>query len=407
MTESAAPWLKAMENGGLGEARARAFLMDRFWVLERSVDVEGADYLIQQRLTRSNFLDSEPPRLGVVQVKYIQDGNTYIKVKKSYLTDRHAAPYGEFFVLIFTGREDDERAFLLSARDILKVATEIEEGGELIARLRGAKLLDSSNYEITQRKQALDQIEHALKNADFIANRRFIGSSSYVKLDPNQIDHDLTTPLDNSWCDISKEFFKGKKKLQSTMINMEEIIDGLAKMVRSTDPMEVLELYEQNIEDYVGGGGRELGVAIDFFDEDFFEAVKSHRARLSKIKELGLEGNYFKLWGKFDKEVVAAVLKLSDDSKVKAVQIAVSYDPESLRNASIVVTSAAAKIDGDVKVVESSKGEQVVLASIPTGLAKQAAGDKEEYLDKTLWTLRRPIQQAFDTIYLGEELAAW
>ena len=40
---------------GLGEARARAFLMERFWVLERSVDVEGADYLIQQRLTQRIF----------------------------------------------------------------------------------------------------------------------------------------------------------------------------------------------------------------------------------------------------------------------------------------------------------------------------------------------------------------
>jgi hypothetical protein len=47
MTE-AAPWLKAMENGALGEARARAFLMERFWVLERSVDVEGADYLVHR-----------------------------------------------------------------------------------------------------------------------------------------------------------------------------------------------------------------------------------------------------------------------------------------------------------------------------------------------------------------------
>jgi hypothetical protein len=58
MTE-AAPWLKAMENGALGEARARAFLMERFWVLERSVDVEGADYLVQRRLTRANFMDRD------------------------------------------------------------------------------------------------------------------------------------------------------------------------------------------------------------------------------------------------------------------------------------------------------------------------------------------------------------
>jgi hypothetical protein len=40
-------WLTSQENGVVGEARTRAFLVDRFWVLERSVDIEGADFLIQ------------------------------------------------------------------------------------------------------------------------------------------------------------------------------------------------------------------------------------------------------------------------------------------------------------------------------------------------------------------------
>ena len=33
------PWLIRQENGAIAEARTRAFLMDRFWVLERSADV--------------------------------------------------------------------------------------------------------------------------------------------------------------------------------------------------------------------------------------------------------------------------------------------------------------------------------------------------------------------------------
>jgi len=91
MTE-AAPWLKATENGALGEAQARAFLMERFWFLERSVDVEGADYLVQRRLTRADFMDRDPPRLGVVQVKFVRDGNTYISVKKTYACDDDGRP---------------------------------------------------------------------------------------------------------------------------------------------------------------------------------------------------------------------------------------------------------------------------------------------------------------------------
>ncbi len=133
----------------------------------------------------------------MVQVKFIQDGDTYVKVQKEYVTDRHGSPYSEFFLIVFTGREDDQRSFLLSSRDMLNEFEEIDNDGKAILRLCGAKLIDGSNYEITQRKHALDQIEHALKNADFLANRRFIGGTRYVKLSPDQIDHDLTMPLDN------------------------------------------------------------------------------------------------------------------------------------------------------------------------------------------------------------------
>ena len=44
-------WLKAMQNGVIGEARTKSFLLDRFWILERSVDIQGADFLIQRRIT--------------------------------------------------------------------------------------------------------------------------------------------------------------------------------------------------------------------------------------------------------------------------------------------------------------------------------------------------------------------
>lgn len=40
---------KREENGNLGEALAVAVLLKRFWVLDRSVDVDGADYLVQKR----------------------------------------------------------------------------------------------------------------------------------------------------------------------------------------------------------------------------------------------------------------------------------------------------------------------------------------------------------------------
>src|SRR5688572_27324800 len=113
-------WLKRAEHGSLGEARARSFLLERFWVLERSIDKDGADYLIQRRLTNENFLDREPPRLGVVQVKFIQDGNTAIHIPAEYIRDKDGRPYSEFFLLVHTGNEDNQRQFLLTARQIVE-----------------------------------------------------------------------------------------------------------------------------------------------------------------------------------------------------------------------------------------------------------------------------------------------
>ncbi|AJS58191.1 hypothetical protein [Paenibacillus sp. IHBB 10380] len=80
MMEDKPHWLLRMENGGLAEARTKAFLMDRFWILERSVDIQGADFIIQRRLTSQNILDATPPRFGVIQVKYYQNKYKHISI---------------------------------------------------------------------------------------------------------------------------------------------------------------------------------------------------------------------------------------------------------------------------------------------------------------------------------------
>lgn len=92
-----APWLKSMQNGSIGEARTKSFLIDRFWILERSVDIDGADFLIQRRLHNKNILDLEPPRFGVVQSKFSQDHNTYHYINKEWILDKDSEPQLEFF----------------------------------------------------------------------------------------------------------------------------------------------------------------------------------------------------------------------------------------------------------------------------------------------------------------------
>src|SRR4051794_26887713 len=106
MSDERPVWLRIMENGTIGEARSRAFLLDRFWILERSVDIDGADLVIQRRVTAVNLLDARPPRFGVIQCKFFQDDRTTQYVHREYAVDPASTVRPEFFVLCHTGAED-------------------------------------------------------------------------------------------------------------------------------------------------------------------------------------------------------------------------------------------------------------------------------------------------------------
>lgn len=411
----AAPWLKAMENGGLGEARAKAFLMDRFWVLERSVDVEGADYLVQRRLTEKNFMDSDPPRLGIVQVKFIQDGNTSISIHKPYVCDRNDVPYREFFLLVFTGREDHEKAYLLSSAEILKEFAERVDGDRTLLRIKGSKLMGTSNYEVTQKRRALDRIEQALVNADFMSNRLFLTNSGYIKISPDHIDADFLAPLDNPYGDIRKIFFEEKKKLQSTLFDIEEVVEAMQKILRTTDPTEALRLYDEVIAQHVGGGfgGDKMYFSCDFFnDEDFFETVRNHKARLARLRELGVEGSYFKLLELFDKSVIQQLSDSTFDANAAAICVRVRYNKETLRDPSIDVS--VQDTDQEKPYVASSEmGKQVVyydLSKLLPNLKKTKATDTDrraEIVRERIWLFRRPFQAALDAKMLGDDLVVF
>lgn len=411
----AAPWLKAMENGGLGEARAKAFLMDRFWVLERSVDVEGADYLVQRRLTAQNFMDQAPPRLGIVQVKFIQDGNTSISIHKSYVCDAKGAPYNEFFLLVFTGREDHEKCYLLSSTEILKEFAERIDGDRTLLQIKGSKLIETSNYEVLQKRRALDRIEHALINADFMSNRRFLGGSSYVKISLDQIDADLLAPLDNQYGDIRKIFFEEKKKLQSTFFDIEEVVEAMQKMLRTTDPEEALRLYDDVIAQHIGGsfGRNTIYFSCDFFnDEDFFATVKNHKARLAKLRELGVEGSYFKLLELFENTVVQRLADPGFDANTETIRIKVTYDFATLRDV-VIEVSARDTHEKKPHVASSREGTQIVYYDLKDSLpkfARTSAADTElraGLVRERTWLFRRPFQAALDALLFGDDLVAF
>lgn len=408
MTE-AAPWLKAMENGGLGEARAKAFLMDRFWVLERSVDVEGADYLVQRRLTQQNFMDRDPPRLGVVQVKFIQDGGTSISIHKSYVCDDKGSPYNEFFLLVFSGREDNEKSYLLSAKDILGTFREVVDGARTLLRLGGTKLLANSNFEVTRRGLALDRIEHALRNADFLANRRFLGSTSYVKISSDHIDEDYLKPLGNSYGNLQKEFFACKQKLQSALFEVDEVADAMRRILASTDPIEAFRVYEDDIAPHVDGGGRlSLGRPRDIFDEDFLDAATQHKARLARLRELGIEGDYFALLHECERGLLAQLAAPKFDSSAVSVEVTLIYDPDSLREPRIKVCPGTTR-EPMPHVAVSMKGKQVAYFNLKqtlprfAGTSSTSVEEREALVCGELWRIQRPLVEEVDRQYLGAD----
>jgi hypothetical protein len=399
-------WLKAMENGGLGEARAKAFLMDRFWALERSVDIEGADYLVQRKLTAHNFMDRDPPRLGVVQVKFIQDGGTGISLHKNYVCDERGSPYSEFFLLVLTGREDSEKTYLLSAADVVKEFTERTDGDRTLLGIGGAKLMATSNYEVLQKKRALDKIERALANADFYANRVFLGGTRYVKISPEHIDDDLVAPLDNSYGNLQKIFFEEKRKVQSVLWEMEDVTDAMHKMLATTNPDEAFRLFEDVIAEHVDGY-RRIVFSSDFFrDTDFEDTVKRHRLILKRLRELGIEGAFFKLLGEYRKAVVNYLSSLDLDACPSVLKATTTYDTDSLRNPSVVLNTEDS-IHETPHIERSERGRQILfldLERLKRDVTQRTSDTTiQAVIQDLLWTFTRPFESALEDLYIGRQ----
>lgn len=405
-------WIKRSENGSLGEARARALLLERFWLLERSIDKDGADYLIQRRLTADNFLSRDPPRLGVVQVKYIQDEGTSIYIKPEYVTDPDGKPYGEFYLLVHSGTEDAQRQFLLSGKQIIddfKIST--SKSGDSNYYIPGKQILSGSRYEILSKKTALDRIEHSLKNANFLRNRFHFGASEYVKIEKDHIDSDYILPIQNGYCDFDREFFKQKKEMQSTLFNLEEVVEAIGKILRCTDPIEAYEIYQNSIEEYVGGYGwrSSLSFGADFFgDEDFIAAAKNHKARLGKIRELGLENSYIRLLDEYEAAVLGKIVKDTLWECEDELSVSAEYDPSTLQSLTVQLNKPTASKKESYPIVLKSELGKNKIVFLPRQLNNRWKGDDGkdalEVVRNNSWQIRRAFQKELDRHLLGEDL---
>jgi len=403
-----------MEHGILGEARAKAFLLERFWILERSVDIEGADYLIQRSINNQNFMDKEAPKLGVIQVKFIQDGNTYITINEKYICDNNGNPYNEFFLLVFHGKEDQAVSFILSSKEIVDTFTKKTDNISTFYKIRGSELL-SSNFKINNKTLVLDKIEHALKIANFKHNRQFLYSTNYIRLNPDQIEYDLVLPLVNYYGDIREEFFKYKEELQFSLFDIEEVVEAINDILKSTDPEEAEGIYEKKISQHISRGQlSNLHFSGEFdIDEDLLIAVKNHKLRLQKIRELGLDNNYLNLIDCI-KKTTSETVSTFDISKDLKVKITVTYNPKTLDNVNIQIESYDKYTEELPHIIKSSLGHHEIIFnphrwfSIKYDLKKLPrptdTSEIQKEFEKNSWYYLREFQLAIETILIGDEV---
>lgn len=286
-------WLLAAEHGVLGEARARAFLLERFWVLDRSVDVHGADLLIQRR----SLLDRKAQILGRIQAKFVQDGRTSIRIPRRDIVDEDGTAQ-DYFLLVFTGFANESRSFLLSAHEIVHNFQSTDSDGSESYRLSARQITESNRFEIVDIGLTLNRLEDALKRADFedfLRNRRFILRAQYpdIKIDPAHIHEDYELPLYTWYGDLREEFFKTKGRIKDAIVEMTEAIEQLRGFLESTDPVEAWSRIEEFIKWHRTRSGIEF--SWDLVNDEFVEEVIRRRRKLDKLRGLQVEKAYLEL----------------------------------------------------------------------------------------------------------------
>lgn len=406
------PGLLSNEHGALGEARARALLMERFWVLERSVDVHGADLLIQRR----NLLDSKAQILGRIQAKFVQGGRTSIRIPQRYLIDQDGTAQ-DYFLLVFTGLGGEARTFLISAQEIVNNFRSSAPNDNDTYQITARHILDSPRFEILNSGRALDRIEDALKRADFqgfVRNRRFLFRSQFpeTKIDRAHIDEDYEVPL-HSWNgNLRENFFRTKERIESAILDLTEAIEQLRSFIECTDPVEAWSQIEQ----FMVWHGRDGSLSLswnDLFDQEFIEEAIRHRQKLDKLRELKLEKAYLQLPTKVQEFVIASMVNYLPLATSQSYVVTIRFDETNLGIESFaaeVQTSTDSNLENITWRAKVTKvGEHSVQIIYPTDLfdsfeidqlACADAKGKEQVLMSKAWFLSRDFMDWIDEAIL-------
>lgn len=298
-------WLKSVDNGKIGEARTKALLINKFWILERNVDIEGADFIIQRKIFGENLLDKEPPRLGYVQSKFCENNKTEIKIKKEYIQDTTGNLRTEFFLIIHSGYYEDERLYFFNAESIRRDFKEQESLFSLIFE----KVILLVDAQVKSREYILSNIDHCLKVANFNRNRSFYNYLTTKSDESFDVDFEYTLPLANNYGDIRGAFLKAREKIKDLVRDMRYDIKTLEDAVVKTDPLEFYNILETGylyfLEDYFYHNH-------EYINEELMSSLHLHKIKVSLLKKGNVLQNYL-----LSKEEILKYIReqISDETK--------------------------------------------------------------------------------------------
>ncbi|MFA6946683.1 MAG: hypothetical protein WC220_12360 [Pedobacter sp.] len=273
-------------NGAIGESRTKSFLIDRFWILERSVDIEGADIIIQRRLQGQGILDDVPPRFGIVQSKFSQDENTPHLLKQEYVIDEKGKPHQEFFLILNVGFEDSQKMCLMSAKDIVENFNVDTDG---YFRLSTKKII--SKFPIVNKGSSLDFIDNSIQCAEFYKNRLYIFKElKSPKPNFNSIYPDFKRNIDYVDGNIPDLFKEQKLRAYDFIVEIEKMHSLLLKFIQEVDPVEacyIAESFNHYHQDRIE--------TPQIFNKDFYYKCKRYFDQINLLKGDGVLETYLSL----------------------------------------------------------------------------------------------------------------
>lgn len=105
-------------NGNIGESRTNAILSENFLVLRRSVDIDGADFIVEIPFnTIQEFRNFKEQ--GIVQAKFFENGNE-VKIAKEYVEDIDTLRTNFFAILHTNNQTGDKLHYFFTASQIKK-----------------------------------------------------------------------------------------------------------------------------------------------------------------------------------------------------------------------------------------------------------------------------------------------